>query len=92
MDADVKRVGYTSSHQRCVYLQQGRHILARGVRHNEECRERIYEALRQAGSEKIKRADLEDSAQNQTRARKMREPTPPRSSSSRCHGCSARFG
>ena len=61
-DADVKRFGYTPSCQRCSYLERGNEILARGVRHIQECHERIYEELRRAGSEKIKRADLEDSA------------------------------
>ena len=49
-------------------------MLARGVRHNEECRERIYEALRAAGAEKIQRADLEDSSRTATRVRKPKEP------------------
>ena len=49
-------------------------MLARGVRHNEECRERIYEALRAAGAEKIQRADLEDSSRTATRTRKSRDP------------------
>ena len=78
MDADVKRFGYTESCQRCVYLQRGQDALARGVRHNEECRERIYDELRRAGAEKIKRADLEDSARTQTKARKAQEPVPPK--------------
>ena len=76
MDADVKRFGYSPSCQRCVYLQRGQNILARGVRHNEECRERIYEELRRAGAEKIKRADMEDSTRTQTRARRHQEPEP----------------
>ena len=61
MDSDVKRFGLTDSCPRCAYLRQNQPMLARGVRHNEECRERIYEALRAAGAEKIQRADLEDS-------------------------------
>ena len=39
LDADVRRYGFTDSCQRCEYLRQGRTLLARGVRHNEECRE-----------------------------------------------------
>ena len=78
MDADVKRFGYTASCQRCVYLQRGQDALARGVRHNEECRERIYDELRKVGAEKIKRADLEDSARTQTKTRRPPDPEPPK--------------
>ena len=78
MDTDVKRFGYTDSCQRCVYLQRGQDALARGVRHNEECRERVYDELRRAGAEKIKRADLEDSARTLTKTRRPPEPVPPK--------------
>lgn len=77
LDADVKQYGYTESCPRCMYLKQGRDAIAKGVRHNEECRDKIYDALRQAGSEKLKRADLEDASRTQTKARKVREPELP---------------
>ena len=67
MDADVRRFGFTDSCQRCEYLKQNKPLLARGVRHNEDCREKIYDALRAAGSEKVQRADLEDTARTSTR-------------------------
>ena len=76
MDSDVKRFGLTDSCPRCAYLRQNQPLLARGVRHNEECRERIYEALRAAGAEKIQRADLEDSSRTATKTRKPRDPPP----------------
>ena len=79
MDADIKRFGFTNSCQRCQYLRQGRLVLAKGVRHNEDCRERIYDALRQAGDDKVKRADLADSGRTVTRAKKRQQdpPEPP---------------
>ena len=73
-DADVKRFGLTDSCLRCQNIRQNKPLLARGVRHNEECRERIYEALRAAGSERVQRADLEDSSRTVTRSRKSRDP------------------
>ena len=73
-DADVKRFGLTESCQRCEYIRQNKPLLARGVRHNEECRERIYEALRAAGSERVQRADLEDSSRTVTKSRRARDP------------------
>ena len=73
-DADVKKYGMTDSCQRCDYLRQNKPLLARGVRHNEECREKIYEALRAAGSERVQRADMDDQSRTSTKVRKPREP------------------
>ena len=77
MDTDVKKYGYTDSCPRCEYLKQNKLLLARGTRHNEECREHFYEAMREDGTEKLQRADLEDSARTQTRSRKPKEPSQP---------------
>ena len=74
LDRDVRKYGLTESCQRCEYLRQNKPLLARGVRHNEECRERIYDALRAAGAEKVQRADLEDSGRTATKSRKSRDP------------------
>ena len=73
LDGDVRKFGYTDSCQRCEYLKHGRDALARGVRHNEECREKVYDSLRQAGAERIKRADLEDASRTQTKVRKAQD-------------------
>ena len=70
VDADVQTHGYTDGCLRCRYLQEGRTTLAKGVRHTEECRDRIYEALRAAGADKIKRADMTDSSRAQPRLKK----------------------
>ena len=64
LDADVRRYGFTDSCQRCIYLQQGKTLQARGTRHNEECRAHTYEELRKHGVEKVKRADQDDPARN----------------------------
>ena len=53
-DADVKKHGFTDGCLRCRYLREGRTTMAKGVRHSEECRDRIYEALRAAGAHKKK--------------------------------------
>ena len=60
LNSDVKTHGYTDGCQRCEYLRQGRTGVAKGVRHNEACREHTYGALRAAGAEKVKRADMAD--------------------------------
>ena len=39
---------------------------AKGTRHNEECQERLYHEMREAGVERLKRADTEDSARTQS--------------------------
>ena len=69
-DNDVKRYGYTGSCPRCQALRRGSNIVARALRHNEECRERIYEALRADGVRKVRDADLTDTSRTQTRARR----------------------
>ena len=76
MDPDVRKHGFTKSCQRCEFLRQGKTLLARGTRHNEECRAHIYEALRAAGVEKLQRADMEGSERTLTR-RKNGEANPP---------------
>ena len=58
LDSDVRKYVITASCQRCEYLRQGRTLLARGVRHNEECRDHTHEAMRQDGVEKVKRLIL----------------------------------
>ena len=78
LDADVRKYGLTETCQRCEYLRQGRDALARGVRHSEECRERIYDALRADGADKVKRADMADESRTQTKSRRKRldQPNP----------------
>ena len=77
LDSDVLKYGYTDSCQRCEYLRQNKAILARGTRHNEECRERLYDAMRADGTEKLQRADLENASRTQTRARKPQDSAAP---------------
>ena len=72
-DTDVQTHGYTDGCMRCDYLRDGRTGLAKNVRHNEECREHTYEALRAAGASKVKRADLSDSSRAQARPQRARE-------------------
>ena len=76
-DADVKKHGFTDGCLRCRYLREGRTTMAKGVRHSEECRDRIYEALRAAGAHKIKRADMSDSSRAQARRQRQHEQPAP---------------
>ena len=69
-DADIKRFGYTEGCPRCNFVKRGQLVMAGGTRHNEECRQRLYEAMRDAGIEKLKRADLEDVSRTQTQPKK----------------------
>ena len=74
-DVDILKYGYTESCQICRYQQQGQTLLARGVRHNEACRKRIYDALREDGAKKMQRADL-DPSRTQTKGKKSPEADP----------------
>ena len=68
-DKDLGTFGYTSGCQRCDCVRKGQLLRARNLKHNEECRKRLYEAMREAGVEKIKRADEEGLSRTQTRAK-----------------------
>ena len=59
-DSDLKDFGYTENYPRCTFVRCGQPLRARGTRHSEECRASLYDAMREAGTEKLKRADLED--------------------------------
>ena len=78
-DADIKKFGYTEGCPRCDFVRKGQNMRARGTRHNEECRERLYREMREAGVEKLQRADLEDSTRTKTQSkrskRKVEEPS-----------------
>ena len=70
-DSDVKKFGYTDRCPRCDFARKGQLIRARGVSHSEECRNRLYDAMREAGVEKMKRADMEDPARTKVQPKKM---------------------
>ena len=53
VDADLKLIGYTEDCQRCTLVRCGPTLRARSVRHNEECRKRLYAAMRKAGTDKL---------------------------------------
>jgi hypothetical protein len=69
-DADLKNLGYTDGCPRCNFIKRGQIVLAGGTRHNEECRQRVYQEMREAGTEKLKRADLEHASRTQTQSKK----------------------
>ena len=72
-DSDLRTFGYTEGCPRCEFVRKGQNLRARGARHNEECRHRLYEAMREAGVEKMKRADMEDSTRTLTKKPKKKD-------------------
>ena len=75
-DSDIKNFGYTEGCPRCDVAKKGQMIRARGVRHSEECRQRIDEQMREAGVVKLKRADLENSPRTRTQTRDKKAEAP----------------
>ena len=75
-DADVKKFGYTNGCPRCGYVKSGQLVRAKGTRHSELCRDRVYQAMREAGVDKIKRADEDHSERTQSKrsGKKTEEP------------------
>ena len=69
-DKDLSRFGYTDGCQRCDFVRRGQLLRASGVRHSEECRKRLYDAMREAKLERIQRADEEAPSRTQTRAKR----------------------
>ena len=68
-DSDLQTFGYTGGCPRCEFVKKGQTLRARGARHNEECRQRLYHEMREAGVEKLKRADMEDSNRTQAQSK-----------------------
>ena len=68
-DADLKNFGYTDGCPRCNFIKRGQIVLAGGNRQNEECRHRLDHEMREAGTEKLKRADLEHASRTQTQSK-----------------------
>ena len=70
-DSDLKTFGYTDHCPRCTFVRRGQPLRAKGVRHNEECRERLYSAMREAGTEKVKHAELDDGNRTRIQPKKI---------------------
>ena len=66
----LKAFGYTEGCHRYVFVRKGQRLRARGVRHNKDCRKRLYEAMREAGVEKKKRADMGEASRTHTQSKK----------------------
>ena len=66
-DADLKKLGYTDGCPRCAYVKRGQMVRAKGTRHSEQCRDRVYQAMREAGVDKIKQADEDHSERTQSK-------------------------
>jgi len=52
---DLERHGFTAGCRRCILMREGRR--AQGVKHRDECRDRVEQALRDAGDPRIDRAE-----------------------------------
>ena len=70
-DGDVKKYGYTDSCPRCQAIKLNQHHRAKMMRHNEECREHVYDSLRADGAKKVLDADSADVARTRTHARRL---------------------
>ena len=57
---DLREHGFTDGCRRCYLHRGGMHARARGTSHTEDCRARIYGAMRGKGSKRILRADAMD--------------------------------
>ena len=52
-------------------MRRGQPLRARGTRHSEECRSRLYDAMPETGNEKFKRADLDDANRTRIQPKKI---------------------
>ena len=52
---DLERHGFTAGCRRCILMREGRR--AQGVRHHDDCRNRVEQALRDAGDPRLDRAE-----------------------------------
>jgi hypothetical protein len=52
---DLERHGFTAGCRRCILMREGRR--SQGVRHRDECRNRVEQALRDAGDVRLDRAE-----------------------------------
>ena len=52
---DLERHGFTAGCRRCILMREGRS--ARGVHHRKECRERVEKAMKEAGDQRVERAE-----------------------------------
>jgi hypothetical protein len=52
---DLERHGFTAGCRRCILMREGRR--AQGVKHQDECRNRVEQALRDAGDVRLDRAE-----------------------------------
>ncbi len=52
---DLERHGFTAGCRRCILMREGRR--SQGVKHRDECRNRVEQALRDAGDPRLDRAE-----------------------------------
>ena len=69
VDAHLELIGYTEDCQRCTLVRCCQALRAMGARHSDERHKRLYAAMRKAGTEKLKRADIENASQTQTQCK-----------------------
>ncbi len=53
--ADLERHGFTAGCRRCILMREGRR--AQGIKHQDACRDRVEQALRDAGDPRLDRAE-----------------------------------
>ena len=52
---DLERHGFTAGCRRCILMREGRK--SQGIKHRDECRNRVEQALRDAGDARLDRAE-----------------------------------
>jgi hypothetical protein len=82
--ADLERHGFTAGCRRCILMREGRR--AQGVKHQDACRDRVEQALRDAGDPRLDRAEARvlDELERRAAGVEVEAPPPPRGVD-RCH-------
>jgi hypothetical protein len=72
---DLERHGFTAGCRRCILMREGRR--AQGVKHRDECRLRVEQALRDAGDPRLDQAEARVMNELERRAAGVEDPPPP---------------
>jgi hypothetical protein len=72
---DLERHGFTAGCRRCILMREGRR--AQGVKHRDECRVRVEQALRDAGDPRLDQAEARVLIELERRAAGVEAAVPP---------------
>ena len=74
---DLRAHGFTDGCPKCVLHKKGEHMRAKNHNHTEKCRERVYEALRIVGSEKMRMAEQDNPRRTKTKGAQVADEQVP---------------